>query len=183
MKVFKKNKLSNKFSINAYEVGFHVCPSCHRVEFDRFGFRRIFALGHAFEFTHVLDQLVIIGVSPVIAVGVPPFVVRFDVPAVFPIELVDERERVALPSRIPFPGDVFVPSGDEHQFRVELKRAVPLLLEIPSVQIAVHARVESFQYAEIPSVSVFHVEGSAVSFAVGYLSLPLVARVSVQYVW
>ena len=64
-------------------------------------------------------------------------------------------------------GDEFVPSGDEYQFRVEFERPAPLFLEVITVQISVHARVESFQYAEIPSVSVFHVEGSAVSFAVG----------------
>ena len=145
------------------EVGSHVVPSVGPADPDRFWGGSFFLPVHSFEFSDVVDQLQVIYVS-----FVAPSGVRLDIAAAIPVVLIGESH-IIRPVGRPIgdsAGDVFVPSGDEHQFRVELKRAVPLLLEIPSVQISVHARVESFQHAEIPPVSVFHVKCAATSFFV-----------------
>ena len=132
------------------EVGSHVVPSVGPADPNRFWGGIFFLPVHSFEFSDVVDQLQVIYVS-----FVAPSGVRLDIAAAIPVVLIGESHIIRPVGRpIGDPaGDVFVPSGDEHQFRVELKRAVPLLLEIPSVQIAVHARVESFQHTEIPPES------------------------------
>ena len=47
--------------------------------------------------------------------------------------------------------DIFVPSGYEYQFGIEFESPIPLLLEIPAVEVSVDARIESFEHAEIPA--------------------------------
>ena len=63
------------------------------------------------------------------------------------------------------PGCEFVPSGNEYEFGIYFAGSVPLLLEVPAVEIAVYARIETFGYGEVAPVGVFHVECAAMPVA------------------
>ena len=83
----------------------------------------------------VVHELVVIIVAVVAAH-------RFDVPAVFVVELVHKHygqlDVIELGETA---GDPFIPAGDEDEARILLERAVPLLSNVQAVTHCIRARV------------------------------------------
>ena len=155
----------HRISFVRSEIGRHVVPLARFADLDRLGSRSFLGRRHAFEFADVVDQLHIVYVALVAPSGV-----RLDVAATIPVVLVGECERfMGLGGRpvLVLPGSEFVPSGNEYDLRVEFESAAPLFLKIPSVQVTVHARVESFLHRKTAAEGFGRVERVSMSSVLG----------------
>src|SRR5690606_24135104 len=92
-----------------------------------------------------------------------PSLVRLDIATAVPIKLINERKRVARPAifRQILPRNVFLPSGYKYQFRIDFHCSIPLLLKVPTIQIAIRPGVKPFTFTEAPSECARQVKGAA----------------------
>src|SRR5690554_2076146 len=106
---------------------------------DALWWRRTVRRGHPFEFSDIINQLQVVDVT-----FVTPSFVGLDVSASFPVKLVNKRKGITCPAMFgkPLTGDKLIPPGDENQLRINLKSAIPLFLEVPSIKVTLHSRVE-----------------------------------------
>ena len=122
-------------------------------------------LGGTLEPSDAVDELHVIDITLV-----APAFNRFNVATMVGVVFVDEGIRLTRPWRIlgrVFSGYPLVPTGDEHGLWVELIGPVPLLAEVPAVEVTVFAWVVALSLGETPGESARFVEGTAVTFGLG----------------
>ena len=153
----------HRVALVACKIRSHIVPVRESAQTDRLCLCGRFCRSHTLELADPVDKLEIIDVTLV-----SPALVRFDVTAVSPVELVHEGERISLPSvfRKPYSGNIFIPAGHEYKLRVEFIGSLPLLGYVPPVEIAVRPRVESVPDREIAAVGILDIESSAVALPV-----------------